>query len=326
MNNNLQRKIIYTLGFALLLYVGLVLWSDVGQLSAALTSFPWRWLPVAIGLTLLNYGGRLYKWQWYLALIGVNISRRDSARIFLVGMLMALTPGKAGEFLKSYMVRTVNGTPISLTAPIVLAERITDGIAMLLLAGVGLFAFPEPAMRWLAAIIFVGFLLGVTVIQIRPLALWLLAWGGRLPLVRRFASGLAIFYESSYILFQPRNLIISLAIGVISWFAEALAYYVILLGFGVTPGWDALLRALFIFCISTVIGAVVATPGGLGGMEGSLVALSTRLLGFAVPTATAAALIVRFCTLWLGIGIGVVSFLLWSNLLTGAGNPTAEKQ
>ena len=35
-------------------------------------------------------------------------------------------------------------------------------------------------------------------------------------------------------------------------------------------------------------------------------------------TATAAALLIRFCTLWLGVGIGVVSFLLWSDLLAGS--------
>ena len=38
----------------------------------------------------------------------------------------------------------------------------------------------------------------------------------------------------------------------------------------------------------------------------------------AAATAAAAALLIRFCTLWLGVGIGVVSFLLWSNLLAGA--------
>jgi len=41
-------------------------------------------------------------------------------------------------------------------------------------------------------------------------------------------------------------------------------------------------------------------------------------LGMDVTSATAAALLVRFCTLWLGVGIGVISFLLWSPLLAGS--------
>ena len=55
-----------------------------------------------------------------LRLVGVEISFADSACIFGVGFLMVLTPGKVGEFLKSVMVRNVTGTPITVTAPVVL--------------------------------------------------------------------------------------------------------------------------------------------------------------------------------------------------------------
>ena len=53
-------------------------------------------------------------------------------------------------------------------------------------------------------------------------------------------------------------------------------------------------------------------------MEGSLVALSTRLLSMTTASATAAALLIRFCTLWFGVLIGVICFLLWPQLLSGA--------
>lgn len=318
MSTDLRRKILFSLLFALLFYIALVLYSDWRELTHALTDFPWLWLPVVIGLTLVNYVGRLFKWHWYLRLLGVPISRTDSGRIFGVGMLMVMTPGKAGEFLKSYMVRNVAGTPMAVTAPVVMAERMTDGAAMLLLASVGLFAFPDPKARWIAAIVFLNFLLTVIIIQIRPLALRILGIGKHLPVVRRFADHLYSFYESSYIIFGPRNLLISLLIGIVSWAAEGLAYYVVLVGFGAEPGGTTLLIAVFIFCISTVIGAVFAMPGGLGGVEGSLVALSGSILAMPTATATAAALLVRFCTLWLGVSIGVVSFMLWPGLLAGA--------
>ncbi|MCB0061395.1 MAG: flippase-like domain-containing protein [Caldilineaceae bacterium] len=318
MSNDIRRKILFSLLFALLIYMALALWSDWHDLTTALLDFPWLWLPLIIGLTLVNYVGRLFKWHWYLRLLGIPIQRQDSARIFGVGMLMVMTPGKAGEFLKSYMVKHVTGTPMAVTAPIVLAERMTDGMAMLLLASVGLFAFPEPTARWVAAIVFVNFILTVLVIQIRPLALRILAFGKHLPLVRRFADHLYSFYESSYLIFRPRNLFISLFIGVVSWVAEGLAYFLVLVGFGATVSAQTVLIAVFIFCISTVIGAVFATPGGLGGVEGSLVALSSSLLSLPTAVATAAALLVRFCTLWLGVSIGVVSFALWPHLLAGS--------
>jgi uncharacterized protein (TIRG00374 family) len=324
MTADLRRKLLYSLIFALLVYIALALYSDWRELAQALRDFPWRWVPVVVVLTLVNYLGRLYKWQWYLGLLNVPIARGDSARIFGVGMLMVLTPGKAGEFLKSYMVKNVTGTPMSITAPIVLAERMTDGMAMLILASIGLFAFPDTMARLVAALVFACSALLITVIQIRPLALWFLSFGQHLPVVKRFAGSLFQLYESCYLIFKPRNLFISLLIGVLSWGAEGVAYYLVLRGFGVQPTVEHLLIGVFIFCISAVIGAVFAMPGGLGGVEGSLVALSVRILGLTTATATAGALLIRFCTLWLGVGIGVISFLLWPALLAGAENARRE--
>jgi uncharacterized protein (TIRG00374 family) len=158
----------------------------------------------------------------------------------------------------------------------------------------------------------------VVAIQVRPLALWVLGIGERMPVVRRFAHHLRRAYESSYIIFGPRNLLLALFVGAVCWGAVGVAYFVVLVGFGATASLNTLLMAEFIFCISTVIGALFTLPGGLGGVEGSLIVLSRRLLGLTTTTATASALLIRFCTLWLGVGIGVVSFLLWPNLLAGA--------
>lgn len=318
MGNDLRRKILLSFVFALLVYMGLALWSDWQELTQALTDFPWLWLPLVVGLTLVNYVGRLLKWQWYLQLLGVKITRSDSTRIFGIGMLMVMTPGKAGEFLKSYMVRNVTGTPMSVTAPVIFAERMTDGMAMLLLASAGLFAFGDTTARSVAALVLATSLVTIVIIQIRPLALRLLEVGKHLPIIKRFADHFFSFYESSYLIFRPRHLLISLGIGIVSWAAEGIAYYLVLVGFGAPASRQTMLIAVFIFCISTVIGALFATPGGLGGVEGSLVALSVRLLVLPTALATAAALLIRFCTLWLGVTIGVISFLLWPQLLAGS--------
>ncbi|HXF62244.1 MAG TPA: lysylphosphatidylglycerol synthase domain-containing protein, partial [Caldilineaceae bacterium] len=192
------------------------------------------------------------------------------------------------------------------------------GAAMLALAAAGLFAFPNPVARLVAVVVFTGFLAFVLVVQTRPLALWLLGLAEQMPLIRRFAGHFHTAYESAYLVFGLRNLLISLSVGMVCWAAEGMAYYLVLRGFGAVMGGQGVLVAIFIFCISTVIGAVFAMPGGLGGVEGSLVALSSQLAALPIATATAAALLIRFCTLWFGVLVGVVSFLLWPGLLAGA--------
>ena len=326
MSSDLRKKLIWSIMLGLIIYIAFVLFSDFQKLLQELQSWPWILLPTVVGLTLVNYGLRVLKWHWYLELLEVPISRYDSARVFGVGMLMVMTPGKAGEFLKSYMVKNITGKPMGITAPIILAERLTDGIAMLLLASVGLFAFPNPTARMIAAVVFGGFLLFVGIIQSRSLSMTLLKFGESLPVIKKLAGSLYEFYESSYTIFRPRNLLISLTIGVISWAAEAVAYVVVLYGFGLPLTAENLMIGVFIFSISVVIGAVFATPGGMGGVEGSLVTLSTQLLAVSLPIATAAALLIRFCTLWMGVLVGVVSFFLWPELLAGSENARAEQK
>lgn len=318
MNADLRNKFLWSLLFALLVYMALILYGDWQALTTTLAEFPWVWLPAILGLTLINYAGRLIKWHWYLRLIGVEISRGESSRIFGVGMLMVMTPGKVGEFLKSYMVRNVTGTPMSITAPVVLAERLTDGLAMLILAGVGLFAFQDGTMRLVAAVALLAILSIILFVQVRPLALWMLSFGEKLPVISRFAHGLQEFYESSYRLLRPRNLLIAVGIGAVSWLCEGLAYFLVLVGMGITPDWEMAMIAVFIFSISTVVGALIATPGGLGGTEGALVALSVQLLGMARTPASAAALLVRFATLWFGVILGLICLALWPHLLRSA--------
>lgn len=317
MTSDLRRKLFWSLLLAFLVYIGLILYADWRMLAGTLSVFPWGWLPAVLGLTLINYAGRLVKWHWYLHLVGVEIAFADSARIFGIGFLMVLTPGKVGEFFKSVMVRNVTATPVAVTAPVVLAERMTDGLAMLILAGVGLFAFADPTARLAAGVALAGILGVIVVVQIRPLALWMLRFGEQMPLTRRFAGSLVQLYESSYTLFRPRNLLIAVSIGIVSWLGEGLAYYLVVRGLGAESSLPAALIAVFIFSISSIVGAVVATPGGLGGTEGSLVALSEQLLGMARTSASAAALLVRFATLWFGVLLGVISLLLWPQLLTG---------
>ena len=309
-------QFLWSLLLALIVFMALILYGDWRQLSARLADFPWVWLPPALGLTLVNFGVRLLKWFWYLRLIDTPISFDQSARIFGVSFLMMMTPGKVGEFLRAFMVRNVSGVPVSVVAPVVLAERMTDGLAMIMLAGIGLLAVDDAAIRAAAVLALVGIVAIIVAIQIRPLAMACLAIGHRIPVVNRFADKLAAFYESSYQIFKPKYLLISVLVGLVSWASQGLAFYLVMLGFGVAAGFDTMLASVSIFNISAVVGAVVATPGGLGGVEGSLAALSSQILMLTRSEAAAAALLIRFITLWFAVAIGLVCLAFWPHLLS----------
>jgi uncharacterized membrane protein YbhN (UPF0104 family) len=89
-----------------------------------------------------------------------------------------------------------------------------------------------------------------------------------------------------------------------------------LIGFGVSPGLGTLSIAVFVLSFSTVIGAVSALPGGLLATDASIVGMLVLLLDMDANTAAAATLLIRFATLWFGVGIGFITWFFSRDLLT----------
>ncbi|MBI5880056.1 MAG: flippase-like domain-containing protein [Chloroflexi bacterium] len=314
--NDLKGKLIAGLVFGLVVLAALAFFADLPQTLAALRNFQWGYLPAIISLTLLNYALRLVKWHWYLGLIGAHLPVERSVSIFLSSMSMVMTPAKVGEFLKAYMLRVTDGVPVARSAPIIFAERMTDGLAMIALSLAGL-AFYQQALPVIVVLLAgIGGVIAIT--QSRTLSLRLLAAGERLPAVSRMMHQLHELYESSYTLFRWRNLVISILVGMVSWAGECLAFYLTLIGLGIAPSETLLLQATFIFAFSTVVGAVSALPGGLGAAEASLGGLLVLLAGLSRELSVAATLLIRLCTLWFGVGIGLVALLFYRRRFFGA--------
>lgn len=66
---------------------------------------------------------------------------------------------------------------------------------------------------------------------------------------------------------------------------------------------------------STVIGAISTLPGGLGAAEASIAGMLILLLSLGTGTAAAATLLIRFATLWFGVGLGVLVWIVSPDLL-----------
>ena len=313
--HSLRNRLLLSLLLGVVVFAGLTFYADYRDVGEALSNFRWELLPLILFLTSMNYVFRFVKWEYYLRIIGVKgLARRDSLLIFLSGLGMVITPGKVGEWLKCYLLREVHGTPIARSAPILLAERLTDSIALLLMASVGLFVFGD--LWWVFVVVAGGAIALIAVARHRPTAHALLRFGGRLPVLRRFVPQLEELYESTYVLLSPRAVVEMSALSTLSWFFEVLGYYFTLVGVGLAGDLDLLLRAAFILPISTLASAILLTPGGLGVAEALLTTLSRELLDISVSAATVATFIIRFGTLWFGVIIGLIAFYILSRRLS----------
>jgi uncharacterized protein (TIRG00374 family) len=186
-----------------------------------------------------------------------------------------------------------------------MAERITDLLALVLLMLTGFFTFRKgQTILVIAAGLILAFLV---VVSSRTLSMGLLRFFARLPGLQRLSNKLEEFYESTAALFKPGPLAASTVLSVGAWFCECLGFYLVLGGF---PGTAApLLLATFIYSTTTLGGVV--TPGGLGVTDGGMTALLSFTAAFTPATAGAATLIIRLCTLWFAVLVGVVALLVF---------------
>lgn len=305
--SGLRGKLLLSLAFGMAVVLGLGVFADLPKLADTLARFDWRLLPVILGLTLANYGLRFLKWQYYLRVLGVHgLPTRRSFLIFFSGLSMVVTPGKVGEWLKSLLLKEATGTPVSASAPIVVAERLTDGLAMALLASGGLILY---GYGWQALFLAVaGGLLIVGVCQHRPLARAIITLTSRLPFLGTRVQQVEVFYESAQQLLRWRALVLAVGLGLVSWAAEGVAFYFVLVALGVAPSPTLLVQAVFILSASTIAGAVSMLPGGLAVAEGSIAGLLLVLGATGNPTTAAAAtILIRFATLWFGVSLGIVA-------------------
>lgn len=305
------------LGVAVL--IGLLLYSDVREMGAHLRAFPLGYIPPVLALTLFNYLLRWIKWHYYLRLIGAGAMRPvDSAALWVSGFVLALSPGKVAELLKAVVLRVMIGVPVARGAPVVVAERITDGLAMLVLAALGFggmvsisAAHRAVLARYLPAAftVFALLLAGIIAIQIRPLFRWLLGTAARLPLLGRISHTLDDLYTSSYTLLRPSALTLAVGLGVVSWAGECAGFFLILVGMGLEPTWLLFWQAMFMLALASVIGAVSGLPGGLGAAEFSLAGMIQLLvLGHEDASfAGTATLLIRLFTLWFAVVLGLIA-------------------
>ncbi len=209
---------------------------------------------------------------------------------------MTVSPAKLGEVLKSGLLRRACGTPIRRSAPIVLAERITDGTGVILLGSVAI-VWAGGAELWpLLAVVLAGLVLLVLLVRSPALVRY-----------ERIAEARAAAIE----LLGTRLTLAMTVLAAVSWFFECLAAYVCVRGLGLDV---SLAETTAVFCFASLAGAVSFIPGGLLVAEGSMAGLFRRLGDATNASAAAATVLVRLATLWFAVAIGLAALLVEERL------------
>ena len=312
-----RKWLVWALLAGIVVYGGLAMWSDSQEVSAQMKGLDWTLLIPVILLTLTNYVMRCGKWVYLLRTLEVKISLRDACRIFFAGPSMTISPAKAGEFLKPYLVTKRTGVPMATTSSALLAERLTDIIAIISLMALSIGGIGAGAggNHTLGLVIIAGLIAtGLVILSAENLSLGLIALLGKIPLLKRLAPKLEELYRGMRACLAPLPFLMMTVVSFVAWGLECIGYLYVFKAMGLEVSLES---ATFIYTAGTVVGGLLAIlPGGVGAAEGSMVALCmAKPLVLTKPEALTSALIIRGATLWMGVLIGAVTLLRMGDLL-----------
>jgi len=293
-------------------YLALKVFSNPEELSQSFAGFEWRLLPLVLLLSFLNYIIRFLRWDFYCRKLALKVRRRQNIAIFGAGLVATITPGKAGELVKSFLLKENLGTAVSRSAPMILVERVLDFISLLLLSVAAMLICSllksQVATNNLyligASIFLVLLIVGLiiaTILVKRNISTRFTRFSRILDWIRHFLT-------TTRSLFDWRTMIVSLGFSLPAWFAECAGFYFTLRGFGLTL---PLAMCVFIYCLASIVGALTFLPGGLGGAEASMIGL-LHSYGVASPEAVASTVVIRACTLWFAVLVGFIAFSIYN--------------
>ncbi len=134
----ISKRLLLLVILTAIVFAGLVGYGDFRDIGGQLSRFPSTHLADALGMAAINYGLRFLRWYYYLRILKIDLPIGTNLLVFLSGLAMSITPGKAGELVKCYLIRDRTGVAVAASAPVVVMERVTDVVSVVLLALLGL--------------------------------------------------------------------------------------------------------------------------------------------------------------------------------------------
>lgn len=294
------RAVLCSVALAALGYLGLSLWAGWRAVLAAMVAAGPALLLGLLALSLACYLLRFLRWARYLTLLEAPVPWRANLGVYFAGFALTTSPGRVGEMVRSLLLKA-HGVPLPASVAAFFAERASDLLAVLLIAGCGLWAY-APARP----------VVGVALVALVA-ALLLTRWTALIVAIERWASGRPqrwarlVVHLCAVVLhfrrcFGVSAIAMGLGCGGLAWLAQGLGFWLLLGALGEPL---PLATAIFIYALAMLIGGVSLMPGGLGSSEAALVALLV-LNGYPEAAAVSATLICRLTTLWFAVGLGAI--------------------
>jgi uncharacterized protein (TIRG00374 family) len=272
------------------------------------------WLIPGIAVYFGAVWARTWRWHYMLRHIK-SVSLTRLFPIVVIGYMgNNVYPARAGEVLRSYMLRRKAGVPVSVSLATVVLERLFDGLVMLLFVFVTLPFAPLPAsytaLVTFFSVLFFLALIVFLVLALRPARMsrvyaWFVDRVVPIGLRPRIHGLFDRFVEGLQSLRSPRELALIFFSSTLIWLTETTKYWFVMQAFPFHVSFPVLMLMTAVVNLFTTL---PSTPGYVGTFDAPGIAV---LVAYHVPKAVAAGYtLVLHVALWLPITLLGVLFML----------------
>ncbi len=213
------RSISLAIVVAVVMYVGMATLADWEAFGAAVSALPGLLWAQVVVLSLVSYLLRFSRWHHFIVALGHKVPILRNLEIYLAAFALTLTPGKAGETIRSVYLHPYGVSyPHSIGAFV--SERLLDLVAVGALASLAVSMFPEQRLRMFAAI-------ACIVIVILLLRSRLLSLIGRRAAGSSVVGHAAKLVATVRFLLSGRRVAVAAPLSLMAWMAQGVSLYLI---------------------------------------------------------------------------------------------------
>lgn len=237
-----------------------------GRLLDHVATIRWGWIGLAVVFDIFSYVCQAWRWQLLLRPLG-RLSTLDATEAIYVGLFTnEILPLRFGEFVRAYMVARRTTASFLSVVPSMAVERLFDGVWLAI--GIGLSAMFVPLPHDL---IEAGDILGITMLAAASIFLLLVLRQRRSSptvhreprwkIMRSVASGGNQMVEGLRSIGFSRWFFLSFAVSFCLLFFQALAFWLVMSGYGLRLSFWAGAAVLLIVHLGTAIPNAPANVG-----------------------------------------------------------------
>ena len=296
-----NKFILIIIGF-IGLYAIFVISSDISEVYEKIIEIKLEYLVLIFILLPISWFVLFTKWHLLLRNSDIEISLKESLKIYFSSCALLVIPGKVGELIKIQILKTRCHVPRTKSAPIIITEQLYNLVGIVAVSIAGLLVFDYSTIIIGVSAVFLAFIF--LILYSKNFFQKVVKIFGKIKFISKFSDSLLESHDVIRNSIRGRILFYASALSTIFWLLEASIVYIILLSLGINH--LEILTVVTSYTSSILLGVASLLPMGIGVVEGSLTGFLS-LHGVDISIGLTIVVIIRIFTRWIVVGIGFIA-------------------